>query len=130
MKLSIGNGADIVDPTPDQLAEEIRSLPGGADSFLILTRSENQFLQALGSREEGFHLEYREFSDEKHFVATDEEISEAQLTQTFLTYLDGDDSWKRRHQWTQLKAAPPGGCRGAAVSLLAVAMLITVAILT
>ena len=127
MKLSRGTGADVVDPTPEQILDAIRSLPGGTDSFLILTRSDKQFLQVLGSREEGFHLEYREFSDEKHFVATDEEITETQLTQTFVAYLDGDDSWKRRHQWTKLKVAS-GGCRGAAVSMVAIAMLIAVAV--
>ena len=127
MKLSTGTGADVVDPRPDQIVDAIRSLPGGADSFLILTRSDNQFLQVLGSREEGFHLEYREFSAEKHFVATDDEITETQLTQTFLAYLDGDDSWKRRHQWTKLKTAS-GGWRGAAVVVLAGAGLSAVGV--
>jgi hypothetical protein len=119
MKLSRGTGADVVDPTPDQIVEAIRSLPGGMDSFVILTRSENQFLQTLGSRQEGFHLEYKE-SEARHFVATDAEITETQLIQTFLAYLDGDDSWKRRHQWTTLKAS--GGCRNTAVSVLAIAL--------
>ena len=125
MKLSRGTGADVVDPASDQIVEAIRSLPGGMDSFVILTRSENQFLQTLGSREEGFHLEYKE-SETRHFVATDAEISETQLIQTFLAYLDGDDSWKRRHQWTKMKTS--GGCRGTAVSVFAIAMVIAVAI--
>lgn len=126
MKLSTGTGPDVSEPTSDQIVNAIRSLPGGVDSFVVLARADHFFLQAAGSREEGYHLEYKELDDSRHFEATGESLSEEELIQLFLAYAREDDSWKQQHQWQPLHRS--GGCGSAAGSILLLGALVAMAL--
>lgn len=126
MNLSTATGPDLSEPTSDQIVNAIRSLPGGDDSFVVLSRSDHFFLQAAGSRKEGYHLEYKELDDSRHFEATGESLTEEELIQLFLAYARGDDSWKQQHQWKPLHRS--GGCGSAAGALLLLGALIALAL--
>ncbi len=90
MKLVLGPGAEFENPGDAEIREAIRSLPGGHDSFVILSRDEQHYIQAAGGGAEGFILEYREGGWDRHFRCRDTRLPVEVVTEAFLAYARGD----------------------------------------
>jgi hypothetical protein len=71
------------------------------DDFVVLSKNDMNYIQAALSdfEEEGLILEYQEGSLDKHFHATETNITKDQVLATFLLYLKADASWKEQFSW-------------------------------
>ena len=103
VRLEIGNGQVLSNPTADQVSGVLHALPGAdTDSFAILTRDDCHFMQCSGAWKEGFALEYRDGSLDAHFRCSDEELGLAHVIAAFQAYLAGDDRWRTMFQWRKI----------------------------
>ncbi len=75
------------------------ALPGGVDSFAILSRDELTYLQAGGGPSEGFLLEYQEGSLDQHYRSSEESLSLSTVTSAFRLYAAEDPSWRSGVTW-------------------------------
>jgi hypothetical protein len=71
------------------------------DDFVVLSKNDMNYIQAApGDFEgEGLVLEYQDGSLDRHFSASDTNISKEQILSVFLAYLKGEDSWKDKFIW-------------------------------
>jgi hypothetical protein len=83
------------------IIEEFNKFGEDMDDFVVLSQNDMNYIQsALSDFEgEGFILEYQEASLDKHFSATDKNISKDDILSVFLAYLKGDSSWKEKFNW-------------------------------
>ena len=125
MKLTTENGKEIENPSPSDISTAIGSLNHDGNGFAILTVEDEFFIQTAGSTMDGFILEYREGSWDKHFQ-TSQSVSTNQVIQAMQQYAVGDESWRASFNWEPHEAQDKGGC--AAVVLTAVAIPVVGAI--
>ena len=71
------------------------------DDFVVLSKNDMNYIQAApGDFEgEGLVLEYQDGSLDRHFSASDTNISKELILSVFLAYLKGEDSWKDKFIW-------------------------------
>jgi len=81
-----------------QILDTINSLKGQTDSFLILSRSDQYYMQTIGGPD-SFTLEYRAGSGEKHYQCT---VPKKTLLQAFRSYALNDDSWRTLCNWKKM----------------------------
>lgn len=89
MKLTLGPGGGRENPGEAEIREAIRSLSGGHDSFVILSRDDQHYIQAAGGGSEGFILEYREGAWDRHFRCQDTALPGEAVTEAFISYARG-----------------------------------------
>jgi hypothetical protein len=99
LEFETGSGPKIFEPTSSQIAEELAALPGGIDSFAILSHDEMTYIQAAGGASERFLLEYQEGSIDQHYRSTSNDLSLSTVTEAFSLYASGDPSWKSLATW-------------------------------
>lgn len=130
MRLTIGGGTAIENPSEAQIEAALRALPGGTDSFAILATARQHYIQTLGGANEGFVLEYREGSDDthfQHFTCSQAPCSLEQVLAAFLSYCRGDGAFKRTLEWELEEGAPVSSswvAQGMLVFFLVVAALV------
>lgn len=92
------------DPTPEQVREAVQHLPGGKDSFVILDAGGDglTYVQAAGSPQEGFHLEYQEGSSEQHFECTQNPLPAEPVISVLLAFLSGEQGWRAGVPWRRI----------------------------
>ena len=102
--LTICDNEPIEDPTPEQIENAIKNLPGGNHSFVILEARGHgtRFVQAAGSVDEGYLLEYQEGVFDNHFRCTLDPTNADTVTRTFLEYYREDPDWKSKVPWRKL----------------------------
>lgn len=108
--LTLCTGEEIESPTGAEIESALRSLPGGQESFAILSRSEQVYVQTSGGRDEGFVLEYRDGSQERHFRCTDPRLPLETVVRAFRAYLEGGTEFRSELEW-ELDAPSQGGPR-------------------
>ena len=71
------------------------------DDFVVLSKNDMNYIQAApGDFEgEGLVLEYQDGSLDRHYSASDTNISKELILSVFLAYLKGEDSWKDKFIW-------------------------------
>ncbi len=69
--------------------------------FVILSKSEQVYIQAAGEGFGPYTLEYRDGDEDHHFQCT-KELSKPDVQSAFIGYLKGDRSWKSNLQWKPL----------------------------
>ena len=99
MRLCTADGTFIDQPDAAQIEQQIRSLPGGADSFAILETDQMTYVQAAGGGAEPFTLEYQAGSVDAHYRAADDVPIDI-VVQVFQAYAVGRD-WQSLVQWQQ-----------------------------
>lgn len=133
MKLETSNFGVIPDPTPAQIAAALVTLPGGHESFAILSVADEVYVQAAGSDSGGFSLEYRDGSEDRHFQAKFSPVPLSTVQDMFERYAGGDDSWRSRVDWEPWGTRPGAngtvsGPEGGWTSKLTVTAAILVAV--
>ena len=74
----------------------------GRSEFIILTQSDQVFIQATGDYPGAFMMEYREGDNTHHFQCTQSVLKE-NVQSVFMKYLKEDNSWKTDFEWKQLE---------------------------
>ncbi len=74
----------------------------GRGEFVILSESDQVFIQALGEGEGPYMVEYRDGGDDKHYQSA-REVSKAEVEAAFCKYLNRDPSWLTDFQWKKLE---------------------------
>lgn len=102
MTLNVNGKVVATDPSAEEVRDALEGLPGGdQDSFAILGDGEQTYMQTAGCAADGFHVEYRDGSDERHFMIQ----GMASLDETvaaFESYLLGDGAYLSNHPWVPL----------------------------
>lgn len=99
MRLEVGGHTVIEEPTDEAIVEVLTRLPGGCDSFAILSAGEQFYMQTSGSARDGFYVEYREGGEEQHFFGFRDAISLADTIDLFCRYARLEPNWNNEHQW-------------------------------
>jgi hypothetical protein len=83
------------------IIEEFNKFGEENDDFVVLSKNDMNYIQAApGDFEgEGLVLEYQDGSLDRHFSASDTNISKELILSVFLAYLKGEDSWKEKFNW-------------------------------
>jgi len=95
------------DPDAATIAKVLASLDGGRHVLATLGHSELVYLQASGSVQTGFALEYQEGSLEQHYRSRNPDLPLAQVTEIFQEYARGDGSWRVGIEWERVPFVPP-----------------------
>ena len=123
----IVNGKTVAgEVTDSRIEESIRSLTGEGDSFAILARESEVYIQTAGGPANGFVLEYRNGSADQHYSCTNAELAADQVIEAFRSYRANDDKWKSTFKWQPQvfdyrSDAPSGGVRLALIGVVIVA---------
>ena len=104
--LQVCPGEGLQGPTDSEIADSVRSLPGGVPSFVILTKGKNDFMQAGGSKSEAFQLEYQEISRDGHWEHEESgNVPEQIVVQALQWYAQDDARWRTNLKWRRLSRA-------------------------
>lgn len=87
------------DPDEATIAKVLASLDGGRQVLATLGHAELTYLQAHGSVQKGFALEYQEGSLDRHHRSADTALPLDQVTDIFQMYARGDASWREGVPW-------------------------------
>lgn len=99
MELNV-NGDAVIEPVTNSLIEQsIGSLTGEGDSFAILAKAPQVYIQTSGDASGGFILEYRDGSEEEHYSCSNFELSAGEVIRAFQSYLADDGIWKTEFEW-------------------------------
>lgn len=99
MELAI-NGDTVAEPVTDALiAQSINSLTGEGDSFAILAKASETYLQTSGGPSYGFVLEYRNGSESEHYSCSNFELTADEVIWAFQSYFADDGQWETKLEW-------------------------------
>ena len=90
-------------PDAHTVALALRELSGGLNSFAILSKGEDTYIQAAGGPATGFDLEYQDGSVDRHFRCSDRPLTLDRVTAAFLLYLSGDEGWMTEFRWEHME---------------------------
>jgi hypothetical protein len=84
-----------------EIIDEFNKFGEENDDFVVLSKNDMNYIQAApGDFEgEGLVLEYQDGSLDRHYSASDTNISKELILSVFLAYLKGEDSWKDKFIW-------------------------------
>ena len=126
----IVNGKTLEEPvTAELIARSIHSLTSDGDSFAILARDDQVYIQTSGGPRDGFVLEYRDGSESEHYTCTNASLTAEEVVRTMQHYLANDGRWKTDVTWESLAFDAAGGSNGK-VLVFAVFVLLVGAWLT
>jgi hypothetical protein len=76
----------------------------GEDFYGILSPTDDgmTYIQCVKYDEPKYHLEYQDGSLDKHYRATDEQITLDRVVSAFRKYLRGDSSWRDDFHWEKM----------------------------
>ena len=126
----IVNGEKLAGLVSDrQIEEAIHSLTGDGDSFAILARADEVYIQTSGDPRNGFVLEYRDGSDKDHYSCSNFNLTAEQIIRAFQSYLADDDKWRSELEWQpQVFDYSEGAGKGKKVAV-AVGLILIAAVL-
>jgi hypothetical protein len=70
--------------------------------FVILSKSEQVYIQAAGEGFGPYTLEYRD-GDEYHHFQCPQELSKPEVQAAFIEYLEGDESFMTNLEWKRME---------------------------
>jgi hypothetical protein len=91
-------------PDDATIGRVLASLDGGVHVLATLGESETTYLEATGSAQAGFCLEYQEGSLDRHYRSKSPTLPLRQVTEVFQKYARGDASWRRSVEWERVVA--------------------------
>jgi len=109
MKLKTGWAKNIETPRADQIEAVLQKMPGGPDSFVILEEDASRFIQAHGSSDSGFRLEYWE-KGRGYVCQPDPGLD--QVIQAFQSYARADEWWHVALAWAVFQDIDTGRDKG------------------
>jgi hypothetical protein len=98
MKLTTEDGTVVRNPDSAQLKTALDRLGLRGNGFAILDAGRQRYMQVAGSRADGYVVEFREGSEDKHYSSTVTDMPHAQMVALLDAYLNGSD-WMAMAQW-------------------------------
>lgn len=98
MELDTEDGTRLRSPTREQLRVALNRLGLPGNGFAVLAKAEQHYIQAAGSRADGYVVEYREGSEETHHVAAADTLSHQEMVDLLTAYLEGG-AWRSMVAW-------------------------------
>lgn len=129
MLLELENGESYKEPDSTTIESALRTLDGEGNDYAILSQADEVYVQAAGSPETGFILEYRAGSADAHFQSLRDDLALEKVVRTFVQYAAGDPSWKAAFEWKPLAAGELSGRRGWLVALVIFALVVAILLL-
>lgn len=77
----------------------------GRGEFIILSESDQVYIQAAGEEDGPHILEYRDVDSSRHFQCS-RTVSTTEVASAFLKYLRRDATWKSDFQWNREQNKP------------------------
>ena len=99
MRLEAEGERAIIDPQSSQIESAVSGLHSPDRSFLILSRSQASYIQAMIVGSNRLVLEYRDGSATKHFRSVRDDYSSAEVVSILEAYRRGEDSWRNENEW-------------------------------
>jgi hypothetical protein len=101
MRLEPAEGADIENPTPEQIRQVLAGVGTASGEYAILNRSDDppEYLQLAGEGN-AFTVEYRE--GDRQFREPKEAVALETAVTMFQAYARGDEKWRTLVQWTDV----------------------------
>lgn len=125
----IVNGESITGLISDrQIKESIQSLTGDGDSFAILARADQVYMQTSGDPRNGFVLEYRDGSEGEHYSCATFDLTAEQIIRAFQSYLADDDKWKSDFEWQSQTFDYSGGSGRGKKVVIVVGLILAAAV--
>jgi len=133
MRFETGFGPVKDDPGAVEIGLLLAELPGGQDSYAILSRDDSHFLQAAGGGAEGWVVEYHDGPD--HYESSRQPLDV--IIELYRRYREDQPGWRRLVQWKPIPfgklssglrfgpSRPPPVSRVATVGLARAGLLVT-----
>ncbi len=99
MKLTTDDSTKIDNPTWDEVCESIKRLQSIRGSFIILSTSTYNFIQATASNQNGFIIERRDGRKSKLWSTHRKDFSLEEVNEIFRHYYLGNSAWKSDLRW-------------------------------
>ena len=109
MRIDFCGEETIDDPSLEQVMERLDQLKKEDDSFLILMREDQVYLQTCWM-EDGMYVEYREGDAAQHFVSAEENLNPEIVRKMFQQYFASDDGFKQLAAFEQWNPYQRKGC--------------------
>lgn len=97
VRLETENGGTFQDPTDVEIIAALSQL----DGYAILSHNEMTYMQAAGTSQYSFVLEYQEGDTQEHFVCPDR-LSLNDTTTAFIAYARENPRWRSAFRWEKL----------------------------
>ncbi|MCF7793555.1 MAG: hypothetical protein K9N09_07350 [Candidatus Cloacimonetes bacterium] len=101
-ELTICDQTIIRNPSNQQLEREIKNLRSRTSDYAILSFKDFDFIQTLRDPIQGFILEFQDGSYLKHYQAKNKNISLKEVVNSFISFRDKDDSWKKKFDFERI----------------------------
>ena len=102
MCLNLENGETWDNPSSYQIEEALRKLEHTSNSFLILERDSEGYMQIAGDEESGYYLEYRSASSGKQYRCVDRSLSFETSVEILKGYAAKNRRWRISHGWNEI----------------------------
>jgi len=128
MRLIRSHGTEVEDPSDEQVGQALEDIEDSRGSFVILPRSEGEFMQTTGSQSEGLMVEYRD--GQTLYRCTSEALTLGEARELFNEYLRGGQRRREEYQWKEEKVPSGGlGCFGTVAAAAMVSALVAAVVL-
>src|SRR5512132_1296517 len=94
------------DPDAATIAKVLASLDGDRHVLASLGRSDLSYVQASGSVQTGFVVEYQDGSLDRHYRSRDADLPLDTVTHVFQAYAQDDESWRQGIEWQHVPFLP------------------------
>lgn len=101
MILNVNDDKAFATPTDAQLQSELADLQN--DAFLILSRTDEEYLQTYREEDGSFEVEYRDGSCDRHYRAESAGLDLQGLQRVFAAYFNGEPAWKASLSWEKVE---------------------------
>lgn len=103
-ELNINDSRMVQDPSDKDITDAIKALAAKkVFYFVILSKSEMDYMQVCTNANGGYDLEYQEADTEHHYRAVKKDVKPNEITKAFIRYRKGDPGFKKITKWEQIK---------------------------
>ncbi|MDD5270495.1 MAG: hypothetical protein PHE80_04815 [Candidatus Omnitrophica bacterium] len=103
-ELNMNDSRKIPGPSDKQITDAINTLSAKKIFyFVILSRSEMDYIQVCTNANGGYDLEYQEGDTEHHYAAVKKGLKPAEIIKAFIRYRKGDSGFKKITEWEKIK---------------------------
>lgn len=103
-ELNINDSRRIPGPSDREVTDAINTLSAKKIFyFVILSRSEMDYIQVCTNANGGYDLEYQESDTDHHYRAVKKDLKPGEMVKAFIRYRKGDPGFKKITEWERIK---------------------------